>query len=193
VEVRPEDALVSRVCHDLITPLNAIGIGMEAYRTSLDPSLVDMIMESVGQANAVLKFMRELHSAKPESFCYTIPSLKELIANFLGDRIAFNLTASVAKIPPVIGKITMYNALMAKEIMPFGGTITEDIAGNKISVHCQGRSITVPNMNQDIEPDHKNIFRIGLMDLLRKSNATVNISATDDGIMITENVISWAD
>ena len=63
-ETHPEDDLValvgSRLCHDLISPLGAIGNGVELLTmtaTTLSPEL-QLITESVAAANARIKFFR---------------------------------------------------------------------------------------------------------------------------------------
>ncbi|MDR2766334.1 MAG: hypothetical protein LBB63_02625 [Holosporaceae bacterium] len=185
--MRSEDALMARVCHDLIGPLNAVSIGVEAYRASTDASLLEGITQSVWRANALLRFMRELHSEKSASFRHTIPSLQKLIADFLASGgIDFDLTADAADIQDVFGKIMMYSTLVAKEIMPFGGVVTGNVicGDREVSVHCNGPSITVPEMNQNATPDHRNIFRLSLLQVLEKNHMSITAFSADQGVAI---------
>ena len=41
-----ENALVARVCHDLITPFNAINLGVEAFEATQDAIMLETIKES---------------------------------------------------------------------------------------------------------------------------------------------------
>jgi hypothetical protein len=101
-----ESMLIARICHDLITPFNAINLGMEAFEMSSDMSLIEDIRKSSTKANAILKFTRELFSEKSDAFCYSADSLKHLVADMLGICcISYVLESDIGNIPNVAGKI----------------------------------------------------------------------------------------
>ena len=57
--MQSEAAVIARICHDLITPFNAINLGLEAFEMSRDESLLASLRESVDKANVIMKFMRD--------------------------------------------------------------------------------------------------------------------------------------
>ena len=58
--MQPEAALAARICHDLITPLNAINLGLESLEISNDAVILEGIKESTTKANIILKYIREI-------------------------------------------------------------------------------------------------------------------------------------
>jgi hypothetical protein len=180
-----ENALISRICHDLIAPLNAINLGLEAFEMSRDESLLESVRESINKANSLMKFTRELFSEKSETFCYSAASLKAMAADFLRfHAIAFELKSDVESIAGITGKIVMYMAMISKEAMPFGGKveITVDDSRAEITTKCEGRNMSVPEMGSIGEPNYKNIIRYGLMALLKKLGC--EITARQEGAVI---------
>ncbi|MDR2794240.1 MAG: hypothetical protein LBB12_00500 [Holosporaceae bacterium] len=190
--MRVENALIARVCHDLITPLNAIGLGMEAYDATKDEALLNCVRESVNKANAILKFMRELYSLKSSTFCYSRSSLQQLVANFLEKySILFELQSDFENIPSIAGKIIMYNAILAHEILHTGGmfTIKIDDDSREIVATYSGKSVAVPDLNECTELNHKNIMRFSLLRML--DDAGFKIATYQEGyrVIIRERMV----
>ncbi|GHT91603.1 hypothetical protein FACS1894122_04290 [Alphaproteobacteria bacterium] len=181
-----ENMLIARVCHDLITPFNAINLGLEAFEMSSDMSLIENIKESTNKANAILKFTRELFSIKSDTFCYSVGALKNLISDILKfNNISFFLESDIDSIPNVAGKIIMYTAIVAKEIMPFGGIVISqlnDLSG-EIMTRCGGKNISIPSVTFSGELTHRNIIRHCLLELLSKSGFEL-ITKQDGGDVI---------
>jgi hypothetical protein len=191
--MQSENALIARICHDLITPFNAINLGVEAFDMSGDKSLLNGIRESVDKANVILKFMRELYSAKSNSFCYSLMSLRQLTADFLKKYdMSFDLKSDFESIPSVAGKIVMYNALIAKEIMPFGGSVVVKIDDNasEIITMCVGKGAAVPNFNLENELNHKNVMRFSLLKLLEESRFKIIAYQEGSQVIIREQMTS---
>jgi hypothetical protein len=165
-----ENALIARVCHDLITPFNAISLGMEAFALSKDDDLLVNLQHSINHANVMLKFIRELFSIKSEEFCYINASLGQIVADFLRCyNISFDLQSDFDSIPSIAAKIIMYTAVVMKEIMPYGGKVVTSIddGSSAIATRGSGRDISIPEMGTTAtELNHKNILRHHLMKLL---------------------------
>ncbi|MDR0753565.1 MAG: hypothetical protein LBE95_02780 [Holosporaceae bacterium] len=191
--LRSENALIARICHDIIAPLSAINLGLEALDTSRDKYLFKGVKESLEHANAFIKFIRELFSTKSHTFCYSQSSLQQLIENLLGKyRTQFELKSDSQNIPSIAGKIIMYNALIAKEIIPFGGTVITEIADNSgeiITVYI-GNKATAPYFRTNQEPDHKNIMRLYLLKLLTESGLKITARQKDSEVIIREELIN---
>lgn len=191
LRMRNESALIARVCHDLITPFNAINLGLEAFEMSRDESLLRSIRESVDKANSVMKFTRELFSDRSETFCYSAFSLKQLVSDFLRfHNSSFELESDMENIASIAGKIIMHMAVVAKEIMPFGGVVSTKIDDElgEIVTKCSGRSISTPEMSFNGEVNHKNIIRYSLMTLLKKSEFKLTIHHEGSDVIFCKKI-----
>jgi hypothetical protein len=187
--MQQKSALIARICHDLITPFNAISLGIEAYETSGDVSLLGRVKESAHRANIVLKFMREMYSEKSETFRHSFASLNALISEFLGDRsITIDLELSGNDIPHGVAQIMMHNIMVAKESMPFGGAmhglVSKDFS--EITLSYAGRDISVPDLNLCNEPNHKNIMLYNLMKILKENKWELNVLLHGADVLIFE-------
>ncbi|MDR0555529.1 MAG: hypothetical protein LBG20_00755 [Holosporaceae bacterium] len=186
------NTLIMRICHDLITPFNAINLGIEAFKMSGDSILLNEIKASVDKANSILKFIRELYSVKPNSFCHPISSLSHLVADFLEKHgIFFSLNSDLENIPHSAARIVMYNAIIAKEAMPFGGEVSVSINDNagEIVTICSGKNMTVPNLNMEGNENHKNVMRISLLRLLDELKFRTIVYQEEAKLIIHEQMI----
>ncbi|MDR1560806.1 MAG: hypothetical protein LBS23_00405 [Holosporaceae bacterium] len=189
--MQQEEALIARICHDLITPFNAINLGIETYEESKDISLLEDIKTSVEKANSLLKFMRELYSIKYEVFFYSVISLNKLISDLLKNyNIKCDLESDIENISRTIGKIVMYNAIIAREIMPFGGNVVAKInnTSKEITTICSGNKLLEIDINASNEPDHKNIIRHNLAKFLEKIGAQATITKQESNVIILERL-----
>lgn len=181
-----ENTLVARICHDLITPLNAINLGIEAFEASHDEELLAMIKESVAKANTIMKFVREMFANRAESFCYSSLSLNQIIAEYLKFySIKFDLKSDTEEIVNVVGKIAMYMAEISKEIMPYGGTVSAQICDTDetITIKCCGRDVSVPDMSTNQEMTHKNIFRYMLSQQLNEIGMKLTANGEENSVV----------
>ena len=122
--MQPEAALAARICHDLITPLNAINLGLESLEISNDAVILEGIKESTTKANIILKYIREIFSEHDENFNYSMLGLKKIISEYLGSyKISFKLDSNVEGIAEIFGKLILFTCIIAKSNMPFGGSV----------------------------------------------------------------------
>ena len=178
-----EHALVARICHDLITPLNAINLGLDAYEMSNDVSLLSCIKESVEKANLILSFMRELYSSKDNEFYYSFDLLNNLIVNFSKlYNIDISFQTSIKDISYISGRIILYNTIMLKEVMPFGGKANFELNGNlNIKINYSGKDISCLDATLPATLNHRNILRYCLLKFLENVHFKL-ISELNDGI-----------
>lgn len=187
-----DSVLIARICHDLITPLNAINLGFEAFEASHDESLLPSIRESVSKSNTIMKFMRELFSDRSEKFCYSQFFLKQLTTDFLKFyNISFDLKSDMEHIASIAGKIVMYMAIVSKEIMPYGGGLSIRISDSvgEIITRCSGENISMPDMNIDKEINYKNVIRYNLLNLLKRSELRMLVYKDGEDIVFCKKVI----
>ena len=175
-----ESAVIARICHDLITPFNAINLGLEAFEMSRDESLLESLKESVNKANVTLKFMRELFSDRPDTFCYSSSSLEKDVAEYLGFcNVRFSLKSDMEQIACIAGKIVMYTGVISKETLPFGGMLNITIDNEKSEINAEfcGKNAVIPKINEEKEEEinYKSIMRCELKKLLVKSGFGTSI------------------
>lgn len=168
-----ENAVVARICHDLITPFNAINLGLEAFELSPDPSMLTEVKNSANKANVFLKLIRELVADKPDTFCYSSQSLQKMIGDFLKcSNCSFSLKSDIDNIPNIAGKIVMYHGIISKEGLPYGGSVIckiDDLSGEIATVYT-GKNAALPVSVQNIyDVTYKNVFSFCLNDILRES------------------------
>lgn len=179
-----ENALVARICHDLITPFNAINIGVEAFEISKDAALLKAVKESTKKANAVLTFVRELFSEKSSDFAYTSAFLTKQISDFLSCyKISVQIESSKANISVQIGRIVLYLAMVSKDAMPFGGELSVQIFDTEIICECVGRPVKPIDLSTE-EVTSRNLFQQSLRKLLAQANYKPVISQSDDRVTI---------
>lgn len=178
-----ENALVARICHDLITPFNAINIGIEAFEMSQDAVMLESVKDSTKRANAILTFIRELFSVKSSDFTYTPASLTKYISEFLS-KIEVQLKSDKSNISVQVGQIVLYLATVCKDVMPFGGKLSIQIYDSEIICECSGQCLKTPDLSINADITYKNIFQYYLQTLLSKANYKPVISQDDDRLTI---------
>lgn len=188
--MRDESAVIARVCHDLITPFNAINLGLEAFEMSRDESLLGSLKESVRKANITLKFIRELFSEKTNTFCYSALSLKQSVAEYLGlYNVMFDLKSDMEQVPNVAGKIVMYAGVIGKETLPFGGVIRLAIDNDKSEIIAKflGKNAVVPKIGkgEEGEVNYKNVIQHKLNILLKELGFETTICADENGVILS--------
>lgn len=140
--------LVSRVCHDLISPVGAISNGMEILEDEQDQDMrkhaLALIEHSVGQARSRLLFARLAFGAMGSAGA-EIP-LREAgqVASefFKGAKAKFIWESPEAAIDKEIIKIALNLAQIGSDCIPRGGVLTcrvdADSDGSKINVTAEG-------------------------------------------------------
>jgi histidine phosphotransferase ChpT len=121
--------LVSRVCHDLVSPLGAVVNGLEVLEDERDHAMradaLKVVTSSAAQALARLQFMRiafgAAGSAGAELDLGEVGRLvKEL---FEGSKVALHWEAPRVNWPKDWAKLVMNMALIAADCLPRGGTV----------------------------------------------------------------------
>ncbi len=116
----------SRICHDLISPIGAIGNGVELLMMdgSVQTAEMALISESVAQANARIRYFRiafgaaDLHDQRiARAEVQTI-----LSDQTRGGRLSISWT-SASELPRVEVKLTFLVLMCLENALPFGGKI----------------------------------------------------------------------
>lgn len=176
-----ENILVARICHDLITPCNAVNLGLEAYEMSHDESMFSCVKEGIGKANTILTFIRELFSNKNQDFIYSKLSIERVISDFLKIyNIEVLLQCVEENISYPLGSIILYVVAVMKEVMPFGGKTDISFTNNSLKINYVGTEIRVLDVEFPEELTYKNILRFKLLEKLRDLNFSVESFVSED-------------
>ena len=182
-----EDALIARVYHDLITPCNAISLGIEAYEFSEDKSLLASIKDSAGKANTILKFVRELFITRDPDYSYPVSFLSKLASEFLEiHNINSSFTTDCQNFDPLLGRIILFNSTILKELMPMGGKAQFNVSNECVDIIYSGNNIAKLDTLLPAELTYRNIFRFKLLELLKTSGFSVFFSMGKGEGHITE-------
>lgn len=132
----------SRICHDLISPIGAIGNGLELLQMGLPPSPeLSLIAESVENANARVRFFRVAFGRAGAGQPMSLREIDAILRDISrGGRIQMHLVADTS--PERTSLRAAFLALMCAETaLPLGGDITLTYQSDKWEVLATGRRI----------------------------------------------------
>lgn len=115
----------SRICHDLISPIGAIGNGLELLQMTIgDSPEMELIADSVTNAQARIKFFRVAFGAASDTQLLGAPEIRDILADLAkGGRVKFDwqVTGDTSRTEVRM----VFLALQCFEsAMPHGGTVT---------------------------------------------------------------------
>ena len=121
--------VASRLCHDLISPLGAIGNGVELLSLSGSAGAeIDLIAQSVAQANARLRLFRIAFGAAGDGHTVPAAELTSLASGLSRQgRISFDWQAGGAS--RAEAKLALLAVLCAENALVHGGRITVEQNG----------------------------------------------------------------
>lgn len=177
--MQTENVLIARICHDLITPCNAINLGIEAYEMSEDQSLLACVKESASKANILLKFFREVFLERDNEYLYSVNFLQDLLVEFLSIyNVEFSLITNENQIAYSLGKLLLYDAVVMKEVMPFGGKTMFNIRNDHVNIIYTGDGIIQFDTKEPDSLNYKNVLRFKLLKHANECGFTIT-SALD--------------
>ena len=149
VDIRILELLSARLCHELISPVGAIGNGVELLGED-DPDFVRDAVALIGQSAK-----KAAHRLQFYRFAYgtlaagtTGPDPRELLAGLLdGGKVAGEWASEALALPTEWHKLAFNMAVLAVEALPRGGAVRiEPGAGGKgLVVTARGDAINVPD------------------------------------------------
>lgn len=117
--------LGSRICHDLISPIGAIGNGVELMLmdgAQASPEMA-LIAESVSNANARIRFFRLAFGAAHGEKNVAKSEVLEILADMTrGSRLNIDWNSQV-NMPRASVKLTFLLLMCLENAMPFGGAV----------------------------------------------------------------------
>jgi histidine phosphotransferase ChpT len=188
--------LVSRVCHDLVSPLGAVVNGLEVLEDERDPAMradaLKIVGSSAAQALARIQFMRIAFGAAGSVGAeLDLGEIGRLMTGLFADsKITLEWEAAHANWPKDWAKLLMNATLLGADCLPRGGkvsvTTSQDAAAPSFKVHASG---THTRVAEDVEKavrgeantshDARGIQPLLTHKLARSVNAGLTLTATE--------------
>lgn len=133
--------IAARICHDLISPLGAIGNGVELLQMAPSPSVgpeIDLVRESVQQAQARIRLFRiAFGSFRPDQMIGT-DELGGLLRDYAATaRFDLTWTPVVSK-PKATVRLALLGLLCIETALPYGGRVV--VTRDETALHITARS-----------------------------------------------------
>lgn len=184
----------SRICHDLISPIGAIGNGMELLSlTDGDTSAeMSLISDSVDNANARIRYFRIAFGAShPDQRVGRSEILSILAATAKGGRFTYFWQPEGDQ-PRHMVRCALLGLLCIESALPLGGDIHISRDGDTWSLTGEGRRINVDQALWDSLTDPDSDFRHSpaqvqfalLPIVLAEQNRTLQRDQTDTRISL---------
>lgn len=129
----------SRICHDLISPIGAIGNGVELMvmeGASVKGPEMALISESVGHANARIRFFRVAFGATGPDQRIARSEVSAILSDMSqGGRVTLDWI-SPTDLPRRDVKLLFLLVLCAESAMPYGGRITVERGDTRWMIHA---------------------------------------------------------
>lgn len=149
LDVRVVELLASRVCHDLISPIGAVGNGLELLEDSKDDladEALKLSMNCVRRASALLEFFRMAYGAAGSGTGVSWEAARGLASGVLEAtkaKLDWKPVPAGKPLPTGSGKLALNLAMLASEALPRGGDIVVALvpsgAGMTLSATATGR------------------------------------------------------
>ncbi|WP_127142385.1 histidine phosphotransferase ChpT [Pelagibacterium montanilacus] len=195
--------LCSRVCHDLINPVGAIGNGLEVLADPSQKEMADfareLIENSAKQARAKLEFARLAFGASSTAGTEIDTREAERVSSLLMECEKADLDWKVAPmlLPKNKAKLMLNMLLITVGGVPRGGTVSVEVTGEAgheaITLTATGPKTLIPNAVPGLlagTPEEGNVDARGIQPfytgvLARLSNMGINIALEDDKLRFT--------
>lgn len=145
--------LVSRVCHDLVSPVGAVVNGLEVLEDERDPAMradaLKLVTSSAEQAAARLQFARiAFGAAGSAGAALDLTELGRIAQELLsGGKISVEWAAANTTWPKDWAKLLMNAVVVAAESLPRGGTVRVETSPHgsapEFRIHASGQGARV--------------------------------------------------
>lgn len=155
VDLRVLELLASRVCHDLISPIGAVGNGLELLEDADDDMSADALQLSVNcvrRASALLEFFRMAYGTAGSDTGLRWEAAKQLAEGLVDGpktTLVWGAAPSGLNVPAMAPKLALNLVLLATEVLPRGGEIVVGLQGVGsrlvVSAVASGRDARLPD------------------------------------------------
>lgn len=163
--------LVSHICHELVSPVGAIGNGVELLEEmgTLDKDALDLINQSSRTAAAKLRLLRVVYGSAGLSADFRLPEARKALTDLFSIEAKLTLDWQVASpLDLASGAVQLVTGLvlLAATCLPRGGSIAVAAvpggAGASLTVRPRGIGARLPEevrlaLGGEGAPDHKTV------------------------------------
>lgn len=131
----------SRICHDLISPIGAIGNGMELLAMtpgSTGREEFALIADSVARANGRIRLFRLAFGAATEGVEVSSTELSGILDDYYGGSRIEIAADPPAALPRPLAKLALLAVLCAETALVRGGRIAISAQGSEIALTAEG-------------------------------------------------------
>lgn len=194
------ELMASKICHDLISPIGAIGNGIEFMQEmgpDAGPEAIELIAYSSAQASAKLRAYRLAFGAGGADTSIKPEDVHGIFSDYIGgdNKITLDWDALAPlgpdERPPGLCKILMCALLLCTEGLPKGGVISVNAEGEHISLIAKGddaglkplmvEALEGDMLAEELEPKFVKPYLINLLSARYKLIIDINQNA--DGIL----------
>jgi len=141
-------ALVSaRLCHDLVSPLGAIGNGlelMEMSTTGRTTSEFALVADSLTNAIGKLKFLRIAFGPAESSARLSFEEVSNITTAAFPGRYSVTWTNGGGSMPRTFAKAACLALLCLERSLPLGGEVQVAVGEDHVDISVEGRRIAPP-------------------------------------------------
>jgi histidine phosphotransferase ChpT len=140
-------ALVSaRLCHDLISPMGAIGNGLELMQLSqtAGSAELDLISGSLGSALAKLRFYRLAFGPADSQARQSLDEARSVTDAMFQGRFTVSWRTDWKDMPRTMGRLTFLTLLCLERSLPMGGSALIAIGDDGIGIGVEGKRTAPP-------------------------------------------------
>ncbi len=191
--------LVSRVCHDVISPVGAIANGLEVLEDEDDEEMkrvaMDLVRRSARQASAKLQFCRIAFGAAGSAGAHIdMGEAGEVARQFMGDEKAeLDWQAARELRPKAEVKLILNMLLLGISAIPRGGSVSVRNDANSFTITAQGDHARVPEKTQGLllgnvaleEIDARLVQPYYAMRLATQANYALSVNSTPGLVTFT--------
>lgn len=140
-------ALVSaRLCHDLISPMGAIGNGLELLQLSAGPAAAELALvnESLATALAKLRFYRIAFGPADAQARQSFDEATQISDAMFHGRFTVAWPERGGDLPRSLTRVVYLAILCLEKSLPMGGHVRIGLAGEAITLAVEGRRTAPP-------------------------------------------------
>lgn len=139
--------VAARLCHDLVSPLGAIGNGIELMQMTASgrgKAEFALISDSLDNALGKLRFLRVAFGPAEPTARQSLEEAAAITAAAFQGRFAVTWGAATGDMPRPLAR-TLYLALLCLErSLPLGGTVLVEVRDDSASLTVEGRRTAAP-------------------------------------------------
>ncbi len=139
-----QSLIASRICHDLISPIGAIGNGLELLTemSGSDSPELTLIDESARNANAKLRYFRIAFGAARRDSAIGKDEVSRILTDmYSSSKLSVSLQSGGESLPRPIVKLTLLLILCAEKALPFGGQLDVALSPEAVSFRASSREV----------------------------------------------------